>query len=281
MSEQAIGVFDSGLGGLTAVRELIKVLPQENIIYFGDTARVPYGTRSDETIKKYARQDADFLLSKGVKLIIAACGTVSSVATELYDTLPVPFTGVVYPTACAAVKATRNGKIGIIGTPATIKSCSYKKEIIRQDSRITVFQQDCPLFVPLVENGFISADDPIVKLVVERYLSDMKKEGIDTLILGCTHFPIIAQAISDYLGGIVTLIDSGKETALYAANILSSKDLLNTSGALGSCTYYVSDTVEGFRKTADLFLGKSVEQEAEHISLGIIRHPEKELGIRN
>ncbi len=267
MSEQAIGVFDSGLGGLTAVKELIKVLPQENIIYFGDTARVPYGTRSDSTIKMYARQDARFLLSKGVKLIIAACGTVSSVATELYDSLPVPFTGVVVPTATAAVRATRNGKIGIIGTPATVNSCSYKTEILRQDSRIQVFQQACPLFVPLVENGFIAADDAIVQLVVERYLAEMKSEGIDTLILGCTHFPIIAQAISDYLGRNVVLIDSGKETALYAANILSSQSLLNTSHTLGSCTYYVSDTVEGFRKTADVFLGRSVEDTAIHISI--------------
>ncbi len=267
MSEQAIGVFDSGLGGLTAVKELIKVLPQENIIYFGDTARVPYGTRSDKTIKVYARQDADFLLSKGVKLIIAACGTVSSVATELYEDLPVPFTGVVIPTATAAVRATKNGRIGIIGTPATVKSSSYKKEILRQDDRITVYQQACPLFVPLVENGFISADDPIVQLTVERYLSEMKAAGIDTLILGCTHFPIIAEAISNYLGKGVTLIDSGKETALYAANILGNKGLLNNSNTLGNCKYYVSDTVEGFRKTADVFLGKSVEYEAAHINV--------------
>lgn len=267
MSEQAIGVFDSGLGGLTAVKELIKVLPQENIIYFGDTARVPYGTRSDKTIKVYARQDADFLLSKGVKLIIAACGTVSSVATELYEDLPVPFTGVVIPTATAAVRATKNGRIGIIGTPATVKSSSYKKEILRQDDRITVYQQACPLFVPLVENGFISADDPIVQLTVERYLSEMKAAGIDTLILGCTHFPIIAEAISNYLGKGVTLIDSGKETALYAANILRNKGLLNNSNTLGNCKYYVSDTVEGFRKTADVFLGKSVEYEAAHINV--------------
>ena len=267
MSEPAIGVFDSGLGGLTAVKELVKVLPHENIVYFGDTARVPYGTRSDKTIKVYARQDADFLLSKGVKLIIAACGTVSSVATELYEDLPVPFTGVVIPTATAAVRATKNGRIGIIGTPATVKSSSYKKEILRQDDRITVYQQACPLFVPLVENGFISADDPIVQLTVERYLSEMKAAGIDTLILGCTHFPIIAEAISNYLGKGVTLIDSGKETALYAANILGNKGLLNNSNTLGNCKYYVSDTVEGFRKTADVFLGKSVEYEAAHINV--------------
>ncbi len=267
MSEQSIGVFDSGLGGLTSVKELIKVLPQENIIYFGDTARVPYGTRSEETIKKYARQDAGFLLSKGVKLIIAACGTVSSVATELGTELPVPFTGVVVPTATAAVNATRNGKIGIIGTSATINSGSYKKEILRQNDRITVFQQDCPLFVSLVETGFIAPDDEIVRLVAERYLCNMKKDGIDTLILGCTHFPIIAQAISDYLGGNVRLIDSGRETALYAANILGTRDLLNKSSTMGSCSYYVSDTVESFRRTAEIFLGKSVEDEVKHINI--------------
>lgn len=267
MSEPAIGVFDSGLGGLTAVKELKKVLPQENIIYFGDTARVPYGTRSETTILRYARQDADFLLSKGVKLIIAACGTVSSVATELYDTLPVPYTGVVIPTANAAADATKNGRIGIIGTPATVKSCSYKREILRSNNRISVYQQACPLFVPLVENGFISRDDEIVRLTVERYLKDLKDAGIDTLILGCTHFPIIADAISDYLGRGVTLIDSGKETALFAANILGSRGILSRSGEKGECRYFVSDTVEGFSKTAEIFLGSSDGISVEHIDI--------------
>ncbi len=267
MSEQAIGVFDSGLGGLTAVKELIKVLPQENIIYFGDTARVPYGTRSRETIIKYATQDARFLMSKNVKMVIAACGTVSSNATILRDTLPVPYTGVIVPTSVAAVNATRNGKIGVIGTSATVKSNAYKNEILRCNDKIQVFQQDCPLFVPLVENGFVSENDDIVKLVVERYLKDFKDEGIDTLILGCTHFPIIAKAISNYLGRGVTLVDSGRETALYAANILSKDGLLNQSSTIGSCRYYVSDTVESFRHTAEIFLDKSVEGEVSHISI--------------
>lgn len=267
MSEKSIGVFDSGLGGLTAVKELIKVLPHENIIYFGDTARVPYGNRSQKTIRKYAKQDAEFLLSKGVKVIIAACGTVSSVATELYKDLPVPFTGVVVPTATAAVKATVNGKIGIIGTSATINSNSYKKEILRQNNDIMVFQQDCPLFVSLVETGFISADDDIVRLVVERYLSQMKNEGIDTLILGCTHFPIIAKAISNYLGNEVKLIDSGRETAVFTADILKTHNLLNTENKTGMCSYYVSDTVESFSHTAEIFLGKSVEDEVKHINI--------------
>lgn len=267
MSENAIGIFDSGLGGLTAAKELVKVLPHENIIYFGDTARVPYGNKSRKTIIKYAEQDADFLLSKGVKMIIAACGTVSSVATQLNDELPVPFTGVVVPTAAAAVKATKNGRIGVIGTSATISSGSYKKEILRRNSDIIVFQQDCPLFVSLVENSFISKDDGIVKLTVERYLSHLKNEGIDTLILGCTHFPIISEAISEYLGGSVTLIDSGRETALYAADILKRNGLLNKSLVPGACRYYVSDTVEDFRKTAEIFLGRNVDKEVSHINL--------------
>ncbi|MBQ3928729.1 MAG: glutamate racemase [Clostridia bacterium] len=267
MSEQAIGVFDSGLGGLTAVKELVKVLPQENIIYFGDTARVPYGNRSRETIIKYAEQDAGFLLSKGVKMIIAACGTVSSNALELPDTLPVPFTGVIVPTAAAAANATRNGRIGVIGTSATINSGAYKNEILARNNRIKVYQQDCPLFVSLVESGFISEKDEIVRLVVERYLCDMKKEKIDTLIMGCTHFPIIAKAISDYLGDNVTLIDSGRETALYAAHLLSKNNLLNTANKIGSCRYYVSDTVESFEKTAEIFLDKSVEGKVSHISI--------------
>jgi len=267
MSENAVGIFDSGLGGLTAVKELIKVLPCENIIYFGDTARVPYGNRSKNTITKYAREDAYFLLSRGVKMIIAACGTVSSVAVGLKDELPVPFTGVVNPTAAAAVRATRNGRIGVIGTSATVNSNSYKNEILRLNADLTVFQQDCPLFVSLVENSFISPEDDIVRLVVERYLQRLKEQNIDTLILGCTHFPIIAQAISNYLGSGVTLIDSGKETALYAASLLSEQKLLNTSGQAGSCRYYVSDTVEDFRRVAEIFLGKTVGDEVSHINL--------------
>lgn len=270
MTDNAIGIFDSGLGGLTAVKELIKVLPHENIIYFGDTARVPYGTRSRKTIIKYARQDAYFLLSRGVKMIIAACGTVSSVAGGLKDELPVPFTGVVVPTAEAAVKATRTGRIGVIGTSATVNSGSYKNEILRLNRDITVFQQDCPLFVSLVENSFISPDDEIVRLVVERYLKKLKNEGIDTLILGCTHFPIISQAIANYLGDGVSLIDSGRETALWAAKLLQEKRLLNTSEEAGACRYYVSDTVEDFRRVAEIFLNHSVGNEVSHINLELI-----------
>ncbi len=267
MSDSAIGIFDSGLGGLTAVKQLEKVLPNENIIYFGDTARVPYGSRSQQTIVRYAEQDASFLLSKGVKMIIAACGTVSSVAADLGNVLPVPFTGVVEPTAQAAVNATKNGVIGVIGTSATVSSKSYKKAILAKDKKFKVYQQECPLFVSLVENGFISEEDKIVQLIVERYLEKLKNIKIDTLILGCTHFPIIAKAIQNYLGDEVTLIDSGRETAIYAANMLKQKNLLNKSTEKGEAVYYVSDTVEDFRKTAQIFLGQNDIEDVYHITL--------------
>ena len=266
MTKQAIGVFDSGLGGLTAVRELLSVLPNENIVYFGDTGRVPYGNRSRETIKKYSMQDATFLLTKNVKLIIAACGTASSVAPEIGDNLSVPFTGVVAPTAAAAVRATKNGKIGVIGTTATIKTGSYKREIKKINPNIDVYELDCPLFVPLVENGFISADDQVVTLVVERYLSSLREADIDTLILGCTHYPIIAEAISKALPN-VRLIDSGRETAIYAASLLKESNSLSEDNLKGKCEFYVSDTTEGFSTLAGIFLGRDISGQVSHIDI--------------
>ena len=182
MNNAPIGVFDSGLGGLTAVRELKRVLPNEDIVYFGDTGRVPYGTRSNSTIKKYAFQDAKFLLKHNVKMVIAACGTVSSVATNLKTDLPVPYTGVVSPTCFAAAQSTKNKIVGVIGTSATINSHSYRDMIQTFDSEIKVVEQDCPLFVPLVENGFIDKDDPITRLVIERYLGKIIEAKADTII---------------------------------------------------------------------------------------------------
>ena len=178
-----------------------------------------------------------------------------------------PFTGVVEPTAQAAVNATKNGVIGVIGTSATVGSKSYKKAILAKDKKFKVYQQECPLFVSLVENGFISEDDKIVQLVAERYLEKLKNIKIDTLILGCTHFQIIAKAIQNYLGDEVTLIDSGRETAIYAADMLKEKNLLNKSTEKGEAVYYVSDTVEDFRKTAQIFLGQNDIQDVYHITL--------------
>lgn len=266
MKNKPIGVFDSGLGGLTAVKELLKILPHEDIIYFGDTGRVPYGNRSCETITKYAQEDVSFLLSFDVKMIIAACGTVSSVVSDLGKGLNIPFTGVVSPTAKAAALATKNSKIGIIGTTATIKAAAYQREIKKINNKIEVFSQDCPLFVPLVENGFLD-NDPVTLEVAKRYLSFFKEKGIDTLILGCTHYPIISSTISKIVGSHVKIIDSGRETALFALEKLKETDLLNDKLNSGNCSFYVSDTIESFSKTANLFLGKTLNQTVKRIDI--------------
>ena len=263
----AIGVFDSGLGGLTAVKELISFLPNENIVYFGDTGRVPYGNRSKETITRYAMQDARFLQSKDVKILIAACGTVSSVAGNLGNEFHMPYTGVVKPTAFAAAKATSNGKIGVIGTTATINSSSYKHAIENINSDLQVFQQDCPLFVPLVENGFIDKNDIVVKTIVQRYLQPLIENNVDTLILGCTHYPLLRDVIADVMGKEVILVDSGKETARYAARLIKENNLENPQTIKGECEYYVSDRVDGFSKIAGLFLGNTFNQEVQQINI--------------
>ena len=246
MDNRPIGIFDSGLGGLTAVKEILSILPQEDIVYFGDTGRVPYGTRSKETIMKYAKQDMAFLQSKNVKMIIAACGTVSSLA------------------ACLA---THKKRIGIIGTTATIKSGSYQKAILEINPDIQVFAQDCPLFVPLVENGFTSPDSDIVLSVIKHYLQPFMDADIDTLILGCTHYPILYHAIEKVMGKGVFLVDSGKETAVHAADILEEQGLLTNRSRKGTCTFYVSDSTDGFTESANIFLQQNVEQTVEFIDI--------------
>lgn len=258
MNNKAIGVFDSGLGGLTAVKELLKVLPYENIVYFGDTGRVPYGDKSRKTILKYALQDIEFLKSLDVKMILAACGTVSSVLEESSVNIEIPFTGVIAPTAAAAASATRNNKIGIIGTTATIKSGSYKRELLKINPNLQIFEQDCPLFVPLVENGFIEKDNKATLIIAEKYLSALREQKIDTLILGCTHYPIISKIISKVIGPEVKLIDSGREAALFAANALSFSENLTERQKTGVCTFYISDSVNSFSKNASLFLQQNV-----------------------
>lgn len=267
MSQRPIGVFDSGLGGLTAVKELSQLLPNEDIVYFGDTGRVPYGTRSKETIIKYAMQDASFLLKHNVKMVIAACGTASSVAKDIGNKIDALYTGVVSPTAFAAAKATVNGKIGVIGTTATIKSHSYRQQLSKFNESLQIFEQDCPLFVPLVESGFIKKDDKIVQLTVARYLENLKKHNVDTLILGCTHYPILREAISQEMGDGVTLIDSGRETAIYASKLLAENNLLNPRKEKGKIEFFVSDTPHGFANVAGLFLGKDIESNVTQIDI--------------
>jgi glutamate racemase len=253
----AIGVFDSGIGGLTCVAELIKLMPNEHIIYFGDTARIPYGTRSKETVLRYAAEDIAFVKRFGVKIIIAACGTVSSVALPQKniageDTL---FTGAVIPAAQAAAAATRNKRIGVIGTAATIKSGAYAKVLHGMMSDIKVFGNACPLFVPLIENGYTDRDNTVTKIIAAEYLKPLKDEGIDTLILGCTHYPIIEQIIADYMGADVRIISSGKEAANAAYTMLTRADLLTSEEGTGKTDFYVSDDVGQFNRNAHAFLG--------------------------
>lgn len=258
MRNDAIGVFDSGMGGLTAVKELNALLPHENIIYFGDTARIPYGSRSAETIMRYAQEDAAFLRSHAVKMIIAACGTVSSVVGNRPFITDMPFTGVVLPAAEAACRLTKNGKIGVIGTPATVRSGSYEKAIQKLLPAAEVTAQSCPLFVHLVENGYTDFHNPVTRLVAEEYLTPIRRAGVDTLILGCTHYPVIRDIIADMMGSGVQLISSGAEAAKYAKKCLSEQNLLTESTAPGKNTYYVSDSIEMFIENAGHFLHQNV-----------------------
>ncbi len=259
MDNRPIGVFDSGLGGLTAVKELEKVLPKESLVYFGDTGRVPYGSRSREVVRRYAGQDMDFLLKHGVKAVLAACGTVSSTSADIGARLPVPYFDVVAPTVRAAVAATGNKRIGVLGTSATIHSGSYAHGIRQIDKTIEVFQEACPLFVPLTENGFISPEDELVRIVVERYLGPVREAGVDTVILGCTHYPLLSEAIGRAMGPGVTLINSGEEAAKALAAALEETGGLCAPGEERSAEFYVTDAPENFSTVAELFLGHSVE----------------------
>lgn len=266
MDVRSVGVFDSGLGGLTAVKQIIAELPKENIVYFGDTGRVPYGTRSKETVIKYSKNDVNFLLEKDVKIIVIACGTVSSTALDVlkaeYD---VPVLGVVEATAEAAINATKKGKIGIIGTPGTIKSGAYEKYVAGKNAEIKTFSKACPLFVPLVENGHFDTD--VAKLVTKEYLEDIKKQGVDTLILGCTHYPLLSKTIAEFMGDGVTLINAGYEVAKALKAELIKKDLLTDSEEQGKCSYYVSDNVDGFENLGGLFLERRIDGQVEKIDI--------------
>ncbi len=267
MDNRPIGVFDSGLGGLTAVSQIKKIMPYEDIIYFGDTGRVPYGTRSKETIIKYTRQDINFLKSHNIKAVVVACGTVSSGALEeVRDEYDLPIIGVVKPAVKQAITGEKNQRIGIIGTTSTIKSGSYSKLIAEISNKnnldIKTFEKDCPLFVPLVENGRFLPNDAVAKLVVEEYLTEIKAQNIDTLILGCTHYPLLSNIIGEFLGENVRLIDPGKATAEYIAEIFEKSEE-NTP----KHSYYVTDDVESFTKNAKTFLGEKICDKTELIDI--------------
>lgn len=256
--EKPIGVFDSGIGGLTVVKKLLSSLPEESIVYFGDTARVPYGSKSNSTVIEYAFEDSKFLLSKNVKVIVVACNTVSSIAIdELKKNFDLPIIGMINPGAQLAVKKTRNGKIGVIGTRATISSKAYSNEIKKINPKIKVFEKACPLFVPLAEEGWVNHKAAFE--IAEEYLKELRDFEIDTLILGCTHYPILAEVIQKIIGENVSLVDSGVASAEVVKEVLDRTDLHTNSFSNGRNDFYVSDIPIKFKEVAELFLGKEIK----------------------
>ncbi len=261
--EAPIGIFDSGVGGLTVAREVFTTLPAENIVYFGDVGRYPYGGRSKEIITQFTRQDIAFLLEHDVKFIICACNSASSVALEEIRTeYSVEMIGVIEPGADAAVKQTRNGRIGVIGTHATIGSNAYARCIHEINPDIKVFSLACPLFVPLAEEGYI--DKEASYLIARDYLQTMHDVGIDTLVLGCTHYPLLKHVIQDVMGDDIVLIDSGEETARVAFKWLTDNEMLNPAQSQvpmpeGIQKFFVSDVPEKFSPIASRFLGKYID----------------------
>jgi glutamate racemase len=255
---KSIGVFDSGVGGLTVVRELIRQLPQENIVYFGDTARVPYGIKSKETVIRFSVENILFLLKHDIKLICVACNTASSVALPVIKShFKVPVVGVISPGVREGLYATQNKRIGVIGTKATIKSRTYELELKQLEPGVQVTALACPLFVPFVEEGWLGGD--VVLRVVQHYLKPLKKAGVDTLILGCTHYPLLKPLIQKVMGRNVTLIDSAKQVAIEVKKILTQEGMLS-SARNGKCEFYVSDNPEWFNSLAERFLGRRIKE---------------------
>ena len=256
-SSDPIGLFDSGIGGLTVLHEIIAKLPRENTVYLGDTARSPYGTKSVETVLRYSFENADFLLQKRVKLVVVACNTSTAIALgPLQSELPVPVIGVIEPGARGAIKKTRNKRVGVIGTEATIMSGAYTEALKRLDRDVEVYSRACPLFVPLVEEGWL--DNEVVDRTVESYLAGFKRSGIDTLILGCTHYPLLKKAIRRFMGRDVRLVDSAEETAGEVSRLLKEKALERERGK-GAASFFVTDVPDRFIKVGRRFMGERVD----------------------
>lgn len=256
-TNHAIGVFDSGIGGLTVVRSLMERLPFENIIYFGDTARVPYGIKSVETINRYAAQITEFLIKKKVKLLIVACNTMAAVAHQtIADLSPVPVLEVIDASARMAVQNSRNKSIGVIGTPATINSNAYARAIHLLDKEVKVFSQTCPLFVPLVEEGWF--DHQATRLIAQEYLKPVIAEQVDTLVLGCTHYPLLKPLLQDIMGKSVKLIDSAEAMADIAADLIDKQKIGNINALPPEYLFCVSDLPYRFQTIGERFLGRTL-----------------------
>jgi glutamate racemase len=257
--EKPIGVFDSGIGGLTVVRQLMQRLPWENILYFGDSARVPYGAKSPETVTRFSIENTRFLIRRQIKFLVVACNTASAMALPvLQSRFPVPMVGVIEPGARAAVAATKNRKIGVIGTVGTIASGAYERMILALDPSCTVAEVPCPLFVPLAEEGWTTG--VVAEEVAHIYLDPLRESGIDTLILGCTHYPLLKDTIARVVGPGVGLIDTAEETVRLVREELTGLDLLRREGESGDHRFYVSDIPAQFSTVGGRFLGQPILQ---------------------
>ncbi|MDN5279598.1 MAG: glutamate racemase [Clostridiales bacterium] len=256
MDTRPIGVFDSGVGGLTVFKEIRQLLPHEDLIYFGDTARVPYGGKSIKVIQKYSNEISRFLEIQGIKMLVVACNTASALAlNRLKNECSVPVIGVIDPGVRAAVKAANGGLIGVIGTRGTINSEAYQKRILRLRSGIEVLAKACPLLVPIVEENVI--DSEIARLAIHMYLKDFKK--VSSLILACTHYPLLKNVIRDYLGPEVALIDSAEETAIEVKEMLQARRITGDESHIGLDQFFVSDSPESFTEIGEAFLGRPMQ----------------------
>ena len=260
MGKGAIGVFDSGIGGLTVLKEIMELLPGEDTIYLGDTARVPYGNKSKETVERYSLEIASFLLDMGIKVLVVACNTASALALDLLkEKMPIPVIGVVEPGAKAAVEKTRSGVVGVIGTKATIKSRAYQRAIALLDGKVKVIARPCPLFVPLVEEGWV--DNPVARMTAQLYLGDLKRTDMDVLVLGCTHYPLLKGVIQEVLGGGVRLVDSAEATARGLKSLLAERGLMERRGRRGRARFLLTDVSPHFVRTGGAFLKRRLEVE--------------------
>ncbi|MGM0462885.1 MAG: glutamate racemase [Fibrobacterota bacterium] len=254
-----IAVFDSGLGGLSVVTEIMQLLPQENIIYFGDTLRCPYGGRSSEAVRLFTREIVSYILSKDVKMIVAACNTVSSLSLDLVEAMadPIPVLGVIEPGARAGLAFSSHKKIGVIGTRGTVESHAYKNKIAEIDSSVTVYEKACPLFVPFVEENILHG--VVVERLIDEYLDGLVDSGIDTIVLGCTHYPLLKDTIHSVLGGTVSIIDSAWWTAQEVKKRLDAGNLKHTGVKIGKYDFYVTDVTRNLTEVSRAFLGKEIE----------------------
>ena len=265
-SSAPIGVFDSGIGGLTVVRELMRQLPNESIIYFGDTARVPYGPKSPDTVVRYSREIVEFLRNEGVKAVVVACNTATAHAlAALREENPLPIVGVIGAGARGAARATRSGSVGVIGTQGTINSKAYERAIAAASPNTRITAVACPLFVPLVEEGWLDTD--VTRLVAEEYLQPFATEHVDTLVLGCTHYPLLKPVIGRVIGRDIRLIDSAEETAAETASTLRRTGLLHGETDAARYRFIASDAPEQFLRVGGRFLGSSIDR-VETVTLG-------------